>query len=164
MKECAAMNSFMIHTCKYSTAMRRKVWGNYKDAYSGWSKTTKGWSYGRKCHMSMDVDSLVIMEWKITRGNIHDSRVSHDMVNSVRSYVYILADSSYDTSEIYDYIFENTHSTSVIDTNRKRIIETERLPMNIRVNIDIKRKYTSLYSLRLEIEGAFSILEEILQC
>ena len=114
--------------------------------------------------MSMDVDSLVIMEWKITRGNIRDSRVSHDMVNSVRSYVYILADSSYDTSEIYDYIFENTHSTSVIDTNRKRIIETERLPMNIRVNIDIKRKYTSLYSLRLEIEGAFSILEEILQC
>jgi hypothetical protein len=24
MKECAAIDSFMIHTCKYSTAMRRK--------------------------------------------------------------------------------------------------------------------------------------------
>ena len=46
MKECAALDSFMIHTCKYSTALRRKYWGNYKDPESGWSKTTKGWSYG----------------------------------------------------------------------------------------------------------------------
>ena len=30
MKECAALDSFMIHTCKYSTALRRKYWGNYK--------------------------------------------------------------------------------------------------------------------------------------
>ena len=41
MNECAAMDSFMIHTCKYSTAVRRKLWGNYKDHESGWSKTTK---------------------------------------------------------------------------------------------------------------------------
>ena len=31
MKECAAIDSFMIHTCKYSTAMRRKYWGSYRD-------------------------------------------------------------------------------------------------------------------------------------
>ena len=42
----AAIDSFMIHTCKHSTAMRRKAWNNYKDPVSGWSKTTKGWSYG----------------------------------------------------------------------------------------------------------------------
>ena len=59
MKECAAIDSFMINTCKYSTAMRRKYWGNYKDPGSGWSKTTKRWSYGRKCHMTLDVDSLL---------------------------------------------------------------------------------------------------------
>ena len=63
----------MIHTCKYSTAMRRKYLGNYEVPESGWSKTTKGWSYGRKCHMTLDVDSLLIMGWLITRGNIHDS-------------------------------------------------------------------------------------------
>ncbi len=33
MKECAAIDSFMIHTCKYSTAMRRKYWGNYRGPY-----------------------------------------------------------------------------------------------------------------------------------
>ncbi|WP_298277051.1 hypothetical protein [Ferroplasma sp.] len=38
----AAIDSFMIHTCKHSTAMRRKAWNNYKDLASGWSKTTKG--------------------------------------------------------------------------------------------------------------------------
>ncbi len=58
----AAVDSFMIHTCKHSTAMRRKIWGNYKDPVSCWSKTTKGWSYGRKCHMAIDIDSLLIMD------------------------------------------------------------------------------------------------------
>ena len=33
MKECAAIDSFMIHTCKHSTAMRRKYWGNYRGPY-----------------------------------------------------------------------------------------------------------------------------------
>ena len=115
-----AIDSFMIHTCKYSTAMRRKYWGNYKDPGSGWSKTTKGWSYGRKCHMTLDIDSLLIMDWIITKGNIHDSRVSHEMVDSVRNFSYILGDSAYDTSDIYDYIFENTHSLPIIDTNKRR--------------------------------------------
>ena len=164
MKEFAAVDSFMIHTCKYSTAMRRKYWGNYKDPGSGWSKTTKGWSYGRKCHMTLDIDSLLIMEWIVTRGNIHDSRVSHDMIDSVRDFSYILGDSAYDTSDIYDYVFENTHSIPVIDTNKMRGIAPERLSMNRKIGIDLRREYSSMYYLRWEIERTFSILEEILQC
>ena len=39
MESIAAVDSFMIHTCKYSTAARRKVWGNYRDPESGWLKT-----------------------------------------------------------------------------------------------------------------------------
>jgi hypothetical protein len=120
MKEYAAVDSFMIDTCKYPTAMRRKHRGNYKDPESGWSKTTKGWTYGRKCHMSLDTDTLPIMDWLVTRKNMHDSRVSHEMVDSVRNFSYILGDSAYDTSDIYDYVFENTHSIPVIDTNRRR--------------------------------------------
>ena len=160
----AAVDSFIVHTCKYSTAMRRKYWGNYKDPESGWSKTTKGWSYGRKCHMTLDVDSLLIMGWLITRGNIHDSRVSHDMVDSVRNFSYILADSAYDTSDTYDYVFENTHALPVIDTNRRRGIVPERLPVNRRIGIDLRQEHSALYSLRWEIERTFSIPEEILQC
>ena len=100
MKECAAIDSFMIHTCKYSTELRRKHRGNYRDPYGEWSKTTKGWTYGRKCHMSLDVDTLLIMDWIITKGNIHDSKVSHEMVVSVRNFSHILGDSAYDTSDI----------------------------------------------------------------
>ncbi|WP_287950652.1 transposase [Acidiplasma sp.] len=152
----------MIHTCKYSTAMRRRVWGNYRDPYSGWSKTTKGWSYGRKCHMALDVDTLIIMEWIVTKGNIHDSKLSHRMVDSVRNFSYILADSAYDTSEIYDYIFESTHSTPVIDTNSRRGIVQGRLSVNRRIGIDLRKKYSPLHSLHWEIERTFSILEGIM--
>ena len=137
----------MIHTCKYSTAMRRKYWGNYKDPGSGWSKTTKGWSYGRKCHMTLDIDS----------------RVSHEMVDSVRDFSYILGDSDYDTSDIYDYVFKNTHSIPIIDTNKRRGIVPDRLTVNRKIGIDLRREYSSMYSLRWEIERTFSILEEIMR-
>ena len=163
MKECAAIDSFVLHTCKYSNAMRKRHRRNYRDPYGGWSKTTKGWTYGRKCHMSLDIDSLMIMDWIITKGNMHDSRVSHDMVDSVRNFSYILGDSAYDTSDIYDYVFENTNSLPIIDTNRRRDIIPERLPMNRNIGIDLRREYSSLYSLRWEIERTFSILEEIMR-
>jgi hypothetical protein len=42
MESIAAIDSFMVHTCKYTTAARRKIWGHYKDPESGWSKTTNG--------------------------------------------------------------------------------------------------------------------------
>ena len=69
--EIAAFDCFMIHTCKYTTAERRRKYRNYKDPLSGWSRATEGWSYGRKCHMSIDVYSLLINEWLITIGNVH---------------------------------------------------------------------------------------------
>ena len=84
--ECAVVDSFMIHTCKYSTASRRKALRKYRDPERGWSKTTEGWTYGRKCYMSLDVDILLIMEWLVTKGNSHDSLVSHEMVDSVRNF------------------------------------------------------------------------------
>ncbi|WMT53055.1 transposase [Ferroplasma acidiphilum] len=159
----AAIDSFIIHTCKHSTAMRRKAWNNYKDPVSGWSKTTRGWSYGRKCHMAIDVDSLIIMEWFVTKGNMHDSHVSHDMVDSVRDFSYVLADSAYDASDIYDYVFENTHALPIIDTNKRRGIVDNRLPVNRKIGIDFRKEYASMYPLRWEIERTFSILEEILK-
>jgi hypothetical protein len=164
MESIAAMDSFMIHTCKYSTAARRRTSGRYRDPESGWSKTTKGWSYGRKCHMTLDVDSFLIMEWFVTRGNIHDSRVSGDMIDSVRNFSHIPADAAYDTSNTYDYVFENTHALPVIDANKGKGIVDERLPINRKIGIDLRREYASLYSLRWEIERTFSIMEDILHC
>ncbi len=44
----ATVDSFIIHTCKHSTAMRRKEWNNYKDPVSVWSKAIKAWSLCQK--------------------------------------------------------------------------------------------------------------------
>ena len=129
----------MIHTSRYSTAARRRVWGNYTDPESGWSRTTKGWSYGRKCHVAMDVDSPIVLEWIVTEGNLHDAKVSHDLIDAVRNLSYIPADSAYDTSGIYDYIFENTHCIPVIDTNKRSGIRPERLTVHRRIGIDLRR-------------------------
>ena len=38
------------------------------------------------------------------------------MIDSIKYFSYILADSAYDTTDIYDYVFENTHALPVIDT------------------------------------------------
>ena len=52
----------------------------------------------------MDTDSLIVLDWIVTKGNLHDFRASHDLIDSVRNFSYILAYSAYDTSETYDYI------------------------------------------------------------
>ena len=113
--------------------------------------------------MTIDIDSLLIMDLMITKGNLHDSHVSHDMVDSVRYFSYILADSAYNGSDIYDYVFENTHALPIIDTNKRRGIVDNRLLVNRKIGIDLRKEYASLYSLRWEIERTFSILEEILK-
>lgn len=76
---------------------------------------------------------------QITRGNMLDSMVSHDLIDSVRDFNYILADSAHDTSGIYDYVFENTNSIPVIDTNTRRGIVNERLSVNRKICIDLRK-------------------------
>ena len=84
------------------------------------------------------------------------------MMDSIRNYSYILADSAYDTSEIYDWIFENAHSLHVIDTNRRMGIIKDRLTVNRKIDIELKKEYSSMYSMRWEIERTFSILDSIM--
>ena len=84
------------------------------------------------------------------------------MIDSVRNYGYILADSAYDTSEIYDYIFENAHSLPGIDTNNRRGIINDRLTVNRKIGIELRNEYSSMYTMRWEIERTFSILEGIM--
>ena len=53
---------------------------------------------------------------------------------------------------------------SVIDTSKRRGIRYDRLTMNRNIGIDLRKEYSSLNSLRWEIERTFSILEEMLHC
>ena len=94
--------------------------------------------------MSLDLDSLLIMECLVTLGDIHYSKVSYEILDSVRDFTYILADSAYVTSDIYGYIFENTHSFPVIDTNKRRNLVPERLWVNRNIGIDLRKENASL--------------------
>ena len=69
---------------------------------------------------------------------------------------------AYDSFGIYNYIFENTHAMPVIDTNRRRGIVENRLTYNRKLGIALRKKESSRYKLRWEIESTFSILKEIL--
>ncbi|CAC11419.1 hypothetical protein [Thermoplasma acidophilum] len=97
--------------------------------------------------MSLDVVSLLIIDCIVTRGNIHDSRVSHRLIDSIRNFAYILADSTYHISEIYDYVFENTHSIPIIDTSKRRGIVPERLSVNRKSELTSRRNTLSYIHL-----------------
>jgi hypothetical protein len=92
----------------------------------------------------------------ITKGNVHDSRVSYDKLDSVRDFSHILGDFAYHISDI-------THYIPVIDMNRIEGMVPERFSVNQKIGIYLGRGYASLYLPMCEIERTFSILEEILK-
>ena len=145
----AAIDSSIVKTIKDSTAQRKRKSKKYKDPDSSWGYSTMGYEYGRKVHAVIDTDSLSIQEWKITTASAYDKNIAFEMIDSVRDYNYILMDAAYDSSDIYDYILENSHSVPVIDTNRRR-------------GIELRKRESSRYKLRWEIERTFSILKLIL--
>jgi hypothetical protein len=126
-RENSAIDSFIVKTCKQSTAMRRRVHGNYKDKQSSWGFSTKGWEYGRKVSISLDIDSTAIVEWEVTTASVNDKNISFPLIDSVRKYSFVMMDAAYDSTDIYEYVFENTQCTPVIDTNRRRGIVESRL-------------------------------------
>jgi len=163
-KENSAIDSFIVRTCKSSTASRRKNYGNYKDPLSSWGFSTKGWQYGRKISVSFDIDSSAIVEWNVTTASLHDKNISFPLINTLKDYSYLLMDAAYDSSDIYEYVFENTNCIPIIDTNRRRGIIESRLSDARRRGIEIRKEEASRYSLRWEIERTFAILEDIFGC
>jgi hypothetical protein len=133
--ENAAIDSFIVKTCKHTTAQRRGKSGKYKDTESSWGYGTKGFEYGRKTH------------------------VAQEIIDSVRGHEYILMDGAYDSSDIYDYITDNTNANPVIDTIRRRGIVPDNLKFNRKQGIIIREMEKARYRLRWEIERTFSILE-----
>ena len=60
----------------------------------------KGWEYGRKVHMSLDTQSLLIQNWMVTTAIVYDSTVARAQIDFGQGYKYFLADSTYD-SQLY---------------------------------------------------------------
>ena len=80
------------------------------------------YEYGRKLHAALDIDSVSVNDWRITIASVYDKNMAFEMIDSVGDFRCILMD-AYGPSDIYDSIFENTHAISVIDTNRRRVIQ-----------------------------------------
>ena len=155
MSYTAAVDSSVVKTCKDTTAQRRRKNRKYKDPESSWGYSNMGYEYGRKVHAVIDTDSLSVMEWNITTASAYDKNMAFPMIDSVRNYNYILMDAAYDSSDIYDYIFENAHAMPVIGTNRRRGIVEARLTCNRKLGMALRKKESSRYKLRWEIERTF---------
>ena len=84
----------------------------------------------------------------ITTASIHDITVAIEMIDSLRDHEYILRDTAYDSSHIYDYVFENTHALPVTDTNKRRGIVENNLTFNRKQGIIIRKSEKSRYGLR----------------
>ena len=53
-----------------------------------------GYRYGRKVHAAIDIDSLSVIEWKITTASVYDKNIAFEMVDSVGNCNYILMDAA----------------------------------------------------------------------
>ena len=67
------------------------------------------------------------------------------MIDPVRNFSYILANSAYYTSGIFDYVFESVHSLPVIDSNKRRGILPNQLSVDRKIGIDLGRELASLF-------------------
>jgi hypothetical protein len=103
-----------------------------------------------KEHVSLDIDSTAIFEWEITTASVSNKNIAFPLIDSVLDFEYIIMDKAYDSSDIYGFIFNNTHSSPLIDTNRRRGIVDEKLSMSRKNGIEIRKMESSKYSLRWE--------------
>ena len=103
------------------------------------------------------MNSPAIVEWERTRASSHDKNIAFPLIDSLRDYDYVVMDAAYDSSDIYEYIFENSKCSPVIDTNRRRGIVDSKLSHS-------RREEASRYSLIWEKERTFAILEHNLGC
>ncbi len=76
----------------------------------------------------------------MTTTSVYDKNIAFEMIDSVRNYNYILMNAAYDSSDIYNYIFGNTHAIPVINTNRRRGIVEDRLTFNRKLGIALRKK------------------------
>ena len=104
------------------------------------------------------------MEWEVTTASLYDKNIAFPLIDSVRNYSYVMMEAAYDSSDIYEYVYENTRCTPVIDTNRRRGIIDSKLSHSRREGIKLRIEEASRYSLRWEIERTLAILEDILGC
>lgn len=97
-----------------------------KDTDARWTKKRDETHFGYKNHVKADADSKLILDYRVTPANIHDSKVFTDFIDENDKTVY--ADSAYTGKELPEYItnevcekgFRNKPLTSEQKENNRR--------------------------------------------
>jgi len=110
--------------------------------------------------VSLDAQNLLIQDWMITSAAVHDSAMAKIQIDSGKGYRYFLADSAYDSQQIYRYIFDCSSMIPVIDTNKRKGITLEKQSQARWLGIQLRQSYSDKYKKRWEIERTINVLQE----
>jgi transposase len=92
-----------------------------KDREAAWGYTWEGPFYGYKVHFVCCTDSELPVSLAVTPGNVHDSTQCIPLIRDARkinrTISYMVADTAYDSLEIYETLMEKYHIISVVPFN-----------------------------------------------
>jgi len=77
-----------------------------------------------------------------------EKKLGLKIADPCKGFKYILADSVYDSNQVYGYIFEKTGLIPVIDINRRRGLDTEKQKQFRWLAIGLKKLHSMRYQLR----------------
>jgi hypothetical protein len=94
---------------------------SFKDTEAAWGYTREGPFYGYKVHFVCCTDSELPVSLAVTPGNVHDSTQCIPLIRSARKInrriLYMVADTAYDSLEIYETLMEKYNIISVVPFN-----------------------------------------------
>jgi transposase len=92
-----------------------------RDTEAAWGYTREGPFYGYKVHLVCCTDSELPVSLEVTPGNVHDSTQCIPLMRRARKInrriLYMVADTAYDSLEIYETLMEKYNIISVMPFN-----------------------------------------------
>lgn len=135
-----------------------------KDAEARWGFTQDGPFYGYKIHIVCCTDSELPVSITVTPGNVHDSTQCLQLMKDAIAYktgiVYMIADTAYDSIEIYETLKEKYNITSVVPynpRNGKKVYDYGIQRLYYLETASLKR----LYRRRTAVERLNNIVKEM---
>lgn len=124
--------------------------GKQKDCDARWSKKNTETHFGYKNHIKLDAKSKLIVKGITTSGNVHDSQVFQDLVDTEDNAVF--ADSAYLSDENEKYVLKDCDSQEFIMLKRKR---------GQQLSVEEKSSNKLRSRIRVRVEHAFGRMKQL---
>ncbi len=154
-----ALNEFIlskfVNSCDIIAMDGSGFTSDHADKYYAVIRKNERKSY-TKCHITIDVDTRLILHFQAQRGPRHDTRFAIASIRNIKSYKpnYVVADKAYDA--------ENIRATINCEINSKDIIPTKKVVKT--GYFRNKSLYTfdkTTYSRRNNVESIFSVIKRV---